>query len=117
MGKYALDRFPVGLVEDLRRRISSVADELRETRRDLSHRKDEIGETGRNGAARHGSVFCLVRILDQNDASGLLDRLDADGPVRARTRKDYRKVVAPLRRERAEEEVDRGALAAWRARA
>jgi hypothetical protein len=53
-----------------------------------------------------------MRILDQNDAAGFLDRLDADGTVRSRARKDDGEVVAMLRGQRAEKAVDRRALPA-----
>ena len=89
-----------------------IADQLGKPAGDLAHRQDEIREARRDGAAGHRSILGLVRILNQNDAPGLLDRLDADGPVRTGARKNDGEVVAPLRRERAEEEIDRRALPA-----
>ena len=57
-------------------------------------------------------VFGLVRILHQNDAAGLLDGAHPDGAVRAGAGQDDRETVAVLRGQRAEEQIDRRALAA-----
>jgi hypothetical protein len=110
MREDALHRLPVAITEDIRPRVSPIADQLRKPSGDLPDRQDEIGESGRDRAARHRSVFGLVRILDENDASGLFDRLDADRAVRPGAGKDDREVVAALRCERPEEKIDRGAV-------
>ena len=90
----------------------SIADQFGKPGGDLPHRQNEIREACRDGAARHRSVFGLVRILDQNDAAGFLDRLDAHRPIRAGARKNNGEVVATLGRERTEEKIDWRALPA-----
>ena len=84
----------------------TIADQLGKPGGDLPHRQNEIRKPCRHGAARHRSVFGLVRILDQDYAAGLLDRLDADGPVRAGARKNNGEIVAMLGRERTEKKID-----------
>ena len=110
MRENALHHLPVGLVQDIQLRVLAVADQLGKPPGDLPQGQDEIGEAGRDRAARHRPIFGLVRVLNQNDASGFLDRFDADRSVRTRSRKDNREVVASLRRERAKKKIDRRAL-------
>ena len=86
---------------------AAIGDQLRQPRGDLAHRQDEVGEARRDGAARHRAVFGLLRVLHQDDAAGLLDRPDPDRAVRSRAAEDDGEVVAPLRGERTEKQVDR----------
>ena len=102
-----LHRRAVGFVHRFHGDAGPVADELRQPEGDLPDRQDEVGEAGRNGAARHRAVFGLFRVLHQNDAAGLLHCLDADRAVRSGAGEDDGEIVAPLRRERAEEQIDR----------
>src|SRR5215467_7549942 len=92
--------------------LTPRADELGELCAHLANWQNEIGDFGRNGSPGHRRIFGFVRILDDDDAAGFLDRLDADRPIRARTRQDYREAVAMLFRERAEEEIDRRTVTA-----
>jgi hypothetical protein len=110
VGKDALHRLAVRLGESVGWGILPIADQLRKPRRNFPQGKDEIGQSGRDRAARHRPIFGLVRVLDQNDAAGLLDRLDADGPVGTGAGKNDGEIVASLRRERAKKEIDRSAL-------
>ena len=104
-----LQRLLVGFARRLRPPGATTADQFGKSGGDLAHRQDKIGEARRDGAARHRGEFGLVRVLNQDSAACLLDRLDAERAVRARSRQHDREVVAPLGRERAEEEIDRRA--------
>jgi len=75
-------------------------------------RQHEIGHLRGDRAARHRGIFRLGRILDQDDAAGFLDGLDADGAIRARAGQDDGEAVAVLCGERPEELVDRRTLGA-----
>jgi hypothetical protein len=53
MREDALHRLPVGLIEEVRRRIPPGADQFGKPFGDLPHGQDEIGVSGRDRAARH----------------------------------------------------------------
>ena len=112
MGEDALQLLAVRLVRRHGLDPSAIGDQLRQPRGDLAHRQDEVGEARRDDAARHRAVFGLLRVLHDDDAAGLLDRLDSDRAVRSRAGQDDGEIVAPLRGERAEKEVDRRPLPA-----
>ena len=112
MGKNAVHCFPITFVQRVRWRGLPIADQLRKPGCDLANRQDEIGKTGGYGAARHGPIFGLVRILDENDALRLLHCLNADRAIRTGAGKDDGEVVTPLRSKRAEEKIDRSPLPA-----
>ena len=88
------------------------ADEIDQALGQVAYRHDEVGDAGGDGAARHRGIFGLVRVLYEDDAARLLDGAHADGAVRAGAAQDDREAVAEPFRERAEEQVDRGALTA-----
>ena len=69
--------------------------------------QDEVGEPRGDRAARHRSVFGLVRVLHEDDAACFLDRLEADRAIRAGAREDDGEAIAVLLGERPEEKVDR----------
>jgi hypothetical protein len=79
---------------------------------DLVEREHEVGNAGSDRTARHGGVFGLLRILDDDDTARFLHRLDADRAVRPRARQHHGESVAMLLGKRAEEGVDRRADAA-----
>jgi hypothetical protein len=79
IGEDAAQHFVVAVIELLDLNIVLVANQFAELGGDLAHRQDEIGEPGGDRVARHRRVLGLVRILDQDDAAGFLDRLDPDG--------------------------------------
>ena len=111
MREDALHRLVVGLVVRLKA-TGPVADQFWQPGGDLAHRQDEIGDARRDRAARHRAVFGLFRVLHQDDPARLLHRLDADRAVRPGAGEDDGEIVAALRGERAEEQVDRRALPA-----
>ena len=69
--------------------------------------QDEVGEPRGDRAARHRSVFGLVRVLHEDDAACFLDRLEADRAVRAGACEDDGEAIAVLLGERPKEKVDR----------
>jgi hypothetical protein len=88
------------------------ADEVGQAFGKVARRHDEVGDAGGDGATRHRSVLGLLRILHQDDAAGFFDRAGADRAVRTGAAQDDGKPVAKLLRERTEEQVDRGPMAA-----
>ncbi len=112
VGEDALQFLAIRLVRGHGLDPAAIGDQLRQAGGDLAHRQDEIGEARGDNAARHRAVFGFLRVLRDDDAAGLLDRLDSDRAVRSRAGQDDGEIVAPLRGERAEKEVDRRPLPA-----
>jgi hypothetical protein len=60
----------------------------REGSGDVGHAQDQVHRTGLDGAARHPAVACLVGVLGNDQATGPLDRAQAQAAVGAGARKD-----------------------------
>ena len=110
MGKNALHRFPFAFVQRVRWQTLPILDQIWKPPRNLTHGQDKISKASRHRAARHRSVFGLFRLLNQDDASCFLHRLDANGAIRTGAGQDDGEVVAALRRERTKKDIDRGPL-------
>ena len=111
MGENTLQQFLVDTLLVGDRRSLPVMDEFDEPLCKFVHRKHEIGNSRRNGTARHRRKFGFVRVLNQDDAAGFLDRADPDRAVGTCTGEDDGKAVAMLFGERTEKEIDGRALA------
>jgi hypothetical protein len=89
-----------------------VPHELDNARGYFAEGQDEVGQPRGDRAARHRSVFGLVRVLHEDDAACFLDGLEADCAVRAGARENDREAIAALLGQRPEEKVDRRSLPA-----
>lgn len=82
---------------------------------DLRHRRDQIHRPGTDGAARHAVVIGLLGILGDGEAALHPDGLEADGAVRAGSRKHHpHGGVAIFARQRLQQEIERQARAVRR---
>jgi len=96
----------------LRRRCGLLdADQLRQTVRELTNGQDEVGNSGGNGAARHGCIFSFARLLHENNAAGFFHRAHTDGAVRAGAAENHSEPIAKPLGDRAKEKVNRSPLA------
>lgn len=104
----------MNLLVELRCRgdVALALGEVEEVPAHVGERKDEIRKARSNCAPRHRSVLGFARVLNQDNAAGLLDRLEANRSVRPRAGQHDGEAVAALLGERAEEQVDGCALPA-----
>ncbi len=99
---------PVGTLTLLQ--AIEVADVIEELGGHLLDRQDVVDQPGRDGAARHAVVARGAGGLRDRETAALLDRHQAQRPVRARPREhDADPPLAPVLRQRAEEAIDRRA--------
>ena len=92
--------------------VGDVGDQLG---RHLGRRQHVVHQTGGDGAARHAVVLGGFRVLRHRHAALALDRAQPQGAVAAGAREhDADGPFVLVLGQRAEEEVDRQALAAWR---
>jgi len=87
--------------------------EIQKLLRHLLRREHVVGQARCDGASGHGRIFSLIRVLDENEAACLLDRLRADRPVRASARQNHGEAVVVLVRKRAEELIDGRPFPSW----
>ena len=111
MGEDLAQRFLVVFNAGGRQPFLAVVQQLHELSRQVANRQDDISDPGGDGVARHRLVFRLRRILDEDDAARLLDRLDANGAVHGRGQDDgVSESAVVLRGERAKKMIDRRPL-------
>ena len=107
VGENAAHVFFIRVAQLLDRDMFLVARKLDNARGYFAEGEDEVGEPRGDRAARHRSVFGLVRVLHEDDAACFLDRLEADRAVRAGACEDDGEAIAVLLGERPKEKVDR----------
>jgi len=77
-----------------------------QARHHLGHRERPVDHAGGDGAARHGGMAALLRVLRDRQAAPFLDPLDADGAVALGARQHHRRAVRAVRvGQRAEQQV------------
>src|SRR5579859_427551 len=101
--------FLVGLCRRARG-LAAGRNELCDAFCQLPDGQNEIRRFRGDGGARHAWIFRLLWRLHEDDAAALADRLGAGGTVRAGAGEDYRKSAAILLGQRAEKEIDGGAM-------
>ena len=85
--------------------------------RHFLRRQDIVHQSGEDGAARHPVVRRRLRSLGHRHAAFALDRLESEGAVGAGAREDDAdRLLLPVLRQRAKEEIDRKAQSARRTR-
>ena len=110
VGDNAAHIFFIRVAQLPERDVFLVARKLYNLRGYFAEGQDEVGEPGGDRAARHRSVFGLVRVLHEDDAACFLDSLETDCAVGASAGEDDREAIAALLGERPEEKIDRRSL-------
>ena len=89
--------------------IMLVLHDGRKPLRELAQWQNVIRASSCHGGARHGRVFGLFRVLNEDQPASLLDRLHAHRAIRAGACQDHGKPVDKLARKRPEKVVYRRA--------
>ena len=110
VGENAAHVFFIRVAQLLERDMFLVPRKLDNARGYFAEGQDEVGEPRGDRAARHRSVFGLVRVLHEDDAACFLDGLEAARAIRAGAREDDGEAIAVLLGERTKEKVDRRSL-------
>jgi len=110
MGQDPAERILVVRAYKGRDQVGGARQQFRQLIGELANGQDEIRNLGGDGTAGHGGIFRLARILDEDDAARLLDRLDADGAIGACTGENDREPATLLFGKRPKKQIDRRAM-------
>ena len=74
--------------------------------REAAKGQDIVDASGGDGVSRHGRIFGLFRVLDEDQSACLLDRLHPHRAIRAGAGQDDGEAVAMFARKRPEKVID-----------